>query len=296
MKIVKNIAFTCLLLGLFLMVQSCKKTPENTQTDFKQDMAVVSDAQFLQQFANQFMLTFFKTIYDSTLINTGLSKVDTAKVMLNQVPDTLEIKVEYWYENENNHWHHYDGYGHFRMGTFTYVMDTTFLVSTTGSCSIMVDKLFYFDSLPTNIQNISIEKTGLSAAGNQTFKATFNNMVMSGTYTGKKTRTFSATFNYELFKDATTLYSSPDDYFLFTGNIQGNTTSDYTFNIAIPDTSRYKIDYNCRYTIEGKSNVTISGGPVFSDNILMDYITEDGCANFYQITFPEMFSTKSHIE
>jgi len=293
MKVVKNIVLVSLALGLFVLVQSCKKDPVNTQTDFKQEMAVVKEAQYPQQFANQFMLTFFKSIYDSTLLNTGISEIDNANVTM----DTAKIRVKYWYMNETQHWHHYDGNGHYRMGTFDYLLDSTFLASTTGVCPISVIKTFYFDSLPTNIQNISIEKTGLSAAGNQTFKATFNNITMSGDYADKTTIHFSAEFNYELFKDPSTPYSSSSDYYLFSGNIQGGTTSNLNYNIVIsPDSSRYKIDYQCWYTIEGKSTVTISGGPVPSDNIILNYISGDGCADFYEVTFPGMFSTKSHIE
>ncbi len=297
MKIVKIIFLFSAVLALFLSVQSCKQPPENTQTDFKQELAVIGDAQFQQQFANQFMLTFFKSIYDSTLLNTGLAKIDSAKVVLINPPDTLEIKVEYWYENESNHWHHFDGYGHYRMGTFTYVMDSTFLSADTGSCSILVEKTFYFDSLPVNIQNIDIKKTGLSATGNQTYRAAFNNITLLGDYAGKVTRSFSAVFNYELFKDPSTPYAGNNDYFMFSGNIQGNSLSSKTFNITInPDSDRYKIDYNCRYTIQGKSLVTLSPQADSTNNIVLDYIAEDGCANFYEVTFQGMFSTKSHIE
>lgn len=296
MNVVKNIVLVGLTLMLCLSLQSCKKTPQNSQTDFKKELAVIKEAKYPQQFANQFMLTFFKSIYDSTLLNTGLSKIDSAKVALN-IPDSFDIKVEYWYENENLHWHHYDGYGHYRMGTIIYTMDNTFLTSDKGTCTIFPEKKFYYDSLPTNIENISIEKTGLSPAGNQTFKAIFNNIIMSGTYSGNPTRTFSAEFDYELFKDPSTSYSSNNDYFLFSGNIQGNTTSDYIFNITLDSVQdRYMIDYNCWYTIQGKSTVSISGADVPVNDILLNYIAEDGCSNYYEITFSNLFSTKNHIE
>ena len=293
MKMVNKIAVAALAMGLIILAQSCKKNPVNTQTDFKQEMTALNELQYPQQFANQFMMTFFKSIYDSTLLNTGVSKIDSAKVRM----DTTKIRVEYWYANENQHWHHYDGNGHYRMGTFDYMIDSAFLAATTGVCSISVYKTFYFDSLPTNVQNISIEKTGLSAAGNQTFNATFNNITMSGTYAGKATINFSAEFSYELFKGSSSPYSGNNDYFLFSGNIHGTTPSNYTYDVVIsPDSNRYKIDYQCWYTIEGKSMATLSGSSIPSENILLDYLSEDGCANFYEATFPKVFSTKSRIE
>ena len=293
MKMVHKITIAGMAMVLIALTLSCKKNPDNTQTDFKQEMAVLNEMQYPQLFANQFMMTFFKSIYDSTLLNTGLSQIDSAKVTM----DTAKIRVEYWYMNENRHWHHYDGNGHYRMGTFDYMIDSAFLAATTGVCPISVYKTFYFDSLPTNVQNISIEKTGLSAAGNQTFKATFNNITMSGTYAGKATINFSAEFDYEFFKGSSSPYSGNNDYFLFSGNIHGTTPSNYTYNVLIsPDSSRYKIDYQCWYTIEGKSTVTLSGGSIPVGNILLDYLSEDGCANFYEATFPEVFSTKSRIE
>jgi len=117
---------------LIALTLSCKKNPDNTQTDFKQEMAVLNEMQYPQLFANQFMMTFFKSIYDSTLLNTGLSQIDSAKVTM----DTAKIRVEYWYMNENRHWHHYDGNGHYRMGTFDYMIDSAFLAATTGVCPI----------------------------------------------------------------------------------------------------------------------------------------------------------------
>jgi len=120
---------------------------------------------------------------------------------------------------------------------------------------------------------------------------------MSGTYAGKATINFSAEFDYEFFKGSSSPYSGNNDYFLFSGNIHGTTPSNYTYNVLIsPDSSRYKIDYQCWYTIEGKSTVTLSGGSIPVGNILLDYLSEDGCANFYEATFPEVFSTKSRIE
>jgi len=282
--------------GLFLLLQSCKKNPDNTQTDYKLEMETIKDAQYLQQFSNQFMLTFFKSIYDSTLINTGHAKIDSSNTSLKNENDSLKIRIEYWSSQEHL-WHHIDGYHHYRTGTYTFAADSLFLENNTGDVNILVERTLYFDSLPVNIRNIHISKTGLSSGGNQTFKAIFDGMVMDGTYANKFTYQYSATFNYELFKDPSTPYVSSDDYIMFSGNIAGNTMTGINYQTQIDaDTARYKIDYQCKYTIEGKSVINMESDEIPTNQALLDYISNDGCANNFEITFPNRFFTKSPIE
>ena len=285
-----------LTIGIFLLLQSCKKTPKNTQTDYKLDLETIKDAQYMQQFSNQFMLTFFKSIYDSTLINTGQAKIDSADASLKNENDTLKIRIEYWSSQEHL-WHHIDSYHHYRTGTYTFAADSLFLENDTGDVNILTERTFYFDSLQVNIRNIHISKTGLSSRGNQTFKAIFDGMVMDGTYAGKFTYQYSATYSYELFKDNSTPYVSDDDYFLFSGNIAGNTVTGINYQTQIDaDTSRYKIDFQCKYTIEGKSVINMESDEMPTNQALLDYISDDGCANYFEITFPDKFSSKSPIE
>ena len=282
--------------GLFLLLQSCKKTPENTQTDYKLEMETIKDAQYLQQFSNQFMLTFFKSIYDSTLINTGHAKIDSATASLTNKNDSLNIRIEYWSDQENL-WHHIDSYQHYRTGIYIFAADSLFLENNTGDVTILTERTFYFDSLPVNIHNIHISKTGLSNSGNQTFRAIFDGIVMDGTYANKFTYQFSATFNYELFKDHSTPYISSDDYIIFSGNIAGNTITGVNYQTQIDaDTARYKIDFQCKYTIEGKSVITMESDKMPTNQALLDYISSDGCANYFEITFPDRFSSKRPIE
>jgi len=281
---------------LFVLFQSCKKTPKNTQTDYNKEMITIKDAQYLQQFSNQFMLTFFKSIYDSTLINTGHSKIDSAIASLTNGNDSLKISIEYWSPPQPT-WHHIDSYRHYRTGRFVFEADSLFLENNIGDVNILVIKPFYFDSLPVNISNIHISKTGLSNEGNQTFKAIFDAIVMDGNYADKFTYQFNATFNYELFKDPSTPYASKNDYFLLSGNIGGNIVSGINYQTQIdPDTSRYKIDFQCHYTIEGKSIITLESDEAPVNQAVLNYVSSDGCANYFEIIFPEKFSTKSLIE
>lgn len=281
--------------GIFFLLQSCKKNPENTQTDYALEIETIKDAQYMQQFSNQFMLTFFKSIYDSTLINTGKAKVDSADTKLNYENDSLKIRIEYWSSQEHL-WHHLDSYHHYRTGTYTFATDSLFLENDAGEVNILIERTFYFDSLTVNIRNIHISKTGLSSSGNQTFKAIFDGIVLDGTYAGKFTYKFNATFNYELFKDNSTPYASSDDYFLFSGNIAGNTVTGINYQTQIADTARYKIDFQCKYTIEGKSVINMDSDNMPTKQALLNYLSSDGCANYFEITFPDKFFSKSPIE
>ncbi len=286
--------FILLVFGMFIIV-SCKKHPENTQTDYNRELQAVNSYMYPQQFTNQFMLSFFKSLYDSSLINGEIITLDSAKTIMKNENDTLTIQMEYW-SDDINLWHHIDSYRHFRCGTYRFVADSLFLQSDTGSVTIEVVKPFYYDSLTVNIENIKIAKTG-KTDGNQTFRVLFENMVMDGTYAGKFTWKFNADFTYVLYKDETTPYLSPDDYYLFSGTMSGNTPVDIGYGIKIsPDTSRYKINYNCFYTIEGKSVLEMHGVGINNNVSYIDFIKEDGCNNQYEVTFPEQMTTKGSIE
>ena len=287
-----------LMLGFVLLEQSCKKHPKNTQTDYNKELITVKESMFPQQFANQFMLSFFKSLYDSVLITTGQSKIDSASVKMTNQNNTLCIRFDYWSnpDKPDNIWHHHDSYSHYRAGTYSFIADSLFLTNHTGTVDILVEKEFYYDSLPVDIRKIHISKTGLSQNGNQTFNVVFDDLTMSGTYAHKTSCSFNAEFNYELFND-NRVYSGSNDFYLFSGTISGNTSTDVNYKIEIDaDTARYKIDYQCFYTIEGKSIVNYYGDENIKPKAFLDFITDDGCSNQYQITLPEIFSTKSSIE
>ena len=297
MKVNKIILLTCLVAGLFLFTQSCKKYPENTQKDYNIEMLTIKNSMYPQQFANQFMLTFFKASYDSLLINTGSSKIDSAKSNLTTFGDTSQTTIEYWYSGSGHFWHHIDSYGHYRMGTYSFITDTNYYKSTEGVVEIEIMQPFYFDSLLVNLGNIHIEKTGISTGGNQTFHVVFDHIIMDGFYAQKFTWRINAEFDYELFKINPSPYLKDNDYFLFSGTISGNSPTGINYATQIsPDTARYKIDCQCRYTTEGKSTLTLSGDDIKDEKTFLSFISSDGCANYFEITFPETFTTKSPIE
>ena len=287
-----------LMAGFLLLEQSCKKHPENTQTNFSKELITVKESMFPLQFANQFMLSFFKSIHDTALINSGLSKIDSASVKMTKQNNTHCIRFEYWSnpDNHNTIWHHHDSYNHYRAGTYSFITDSLFLKDTSGNVKIMVEREFYYDSLPVDIRKIHISKTGLSQNDNQTFKVVFDDLTMSGTYAHKSSYSFKAEFNYEQYSD-NQVYSGNNDFYLFSGSISGNTSTGVNYEIEInPDTARYKIDYHCFYTIEGKSIVNYYGDENIQPKAFLDFISDDGCSNQYLITVPEIFSTKSSIE
>jgi hypothetical protein len=286
-----------LIAGFILLEQSCKKHPKNTQTDYNKELITVKESMFPQQFANQFMLSFFKSIHDTALINSGFSKIDSASVKMTNQNDTLCIRFEYW-TNPHNHtniWHHHDSYNHYRAGTYSFIADSLFLTSHTGNVEILVEKEFYYDSLPVDIRKIHISKTGLNQNGNQTFKVIFDDLTMNGNYAHKASCSFKAEFNYELYSN-NRVYSGNNDFYLFSGNISGNTSVGINYEIEIDPDTRYKIDYHCFYTIEGKSTVNYYGDENIQPKAFLDFISEDGCSNQYTITIPEIFSTMSSIE
>jgi len=282
---------------MFILVESCKKHPENTQTDFNLELLTVSDYMYPQQFTNQFMLTVFKSLYDSTLINTGHGKIDSATVTRTVSGDTIDTDIIYWYSGEDAHWHHNDGYGHRRMGTIIVRTDTNFYKSSEGNIELIVKHPFYYDSMMVNVQNIYISKTGLSENGNQLFKVIFDHIVLDGTYAHKFTRNLNASFNYEIVKDNSTPWKSENDFILISGTISGNTKTGINYSTNINSgTNRYKLGYQCRYIIEGSSSIVLNGNGYANDTALVDFISNDGCSNYYQITIPNEMTTKSPIE
>ena len=280
-----------------LFTISCKKHPENTRVDYNHELTTVAEYLYPQQFTDQFILSFFKSFYDSTLRFQGITTIDSAKTTLKNSNDSLIVEMEYW-TSDTHLWHHIDPYRHYRCGTYQFITDSLFMFSDTGTVTINIVKPFYYDSLQTNINNIKIVKTR-GDSGNEIFNVKFENIVMDGNYANKFTWRFNADFTYELFKDASTPFLSNNDYFLFSGNISGNLPSGDQYNVRIDtDTARYKIDYLCKYIVEGKAAFGLESESFIDNDSLLyiDFLTEDGCNNLYQITVPGKMSTKSPIE
>ncbi len=280
-----------------LFAVSCKKHPKNTQVDYNHELSTVAEYLYPQQFTDQFMLSFFKSIYDSSLRYHQVATIDSAKTTLTNSNDTLIIEMEYW-TSDVHLWHHIDPYLHYRCGTYQFISDSLFLYNDSGTVTVNIVKPFYYDSLLTNLDNIKIVKTK-NNNGNYVFKVSFRNIVMDGNYANKFTWRFNADFTYELFKDASTSFRSNNDYFLFSGNISGNLPSGDQYNVRIDaDTARFKFNYLCKYLIEGKAAFGLkSKNYINTDSLLyIDFLTEDGCNNLYQITVPGKMSTKSPIE
>ena len=277
------------------LLTSCKKHPDNTMVDYNVELQTISEYMYLQQFADQFMQTFFKAVYDSTLISQGFAKIDSAMVNYQNQHDTMRIQVVYWH-SEQNDWHHIDSYKHYRMGFFSFLSDSLFLERDTGRVVIEVEKPFYFDSLNVNIQNIDIRKTGINDKGRQQFRVEFRDMVMSGERYHKFTYRFSAAFDYELVRNGATGSLTDEDYLLIKGNIAGNTKTRIGFHFETGTDTLLELVPACRFLRGGKGVLTMEGSNVPQNKSVIDYVASDGCANYYEVDFMNGFKTGGMIE
>jgi len=139
---------------LMVFVSSCKKRTENTMVDYSYGVGVSGDYALAQHFSISLANTYFKCIYDSTLMESGHSIIDEAHVYYS--PDSVyQMKIIY------PEWGNNDGYGNWRQGEVHIRADGGFF-NTAQDVEFVFDKFnFRKDTLAAH--NYSIKYLGGSS-------------------------------------------------------------------------------------------------------------------------------------
>lgn len=144
------LALMLFLIGILLTALSCKEN-NNSMIDYSYGVAISSDYASAQHLSISIANTYFKCIYDSTLINTGMATIDEAEV--EYYPDSLfQLKIIY------PEWGTDDGYGNWRQGEIHIKADGGFFNENEDVDFYFKD--FYFTKDTITAHNYSIKYLG----------------------------------------------------------------------------------------------------------------------------------------
>lgn len=263
MKIRYIASFTILL----LIVVSCKK--ENTRYSYQDGIEGAQNFVVAQQMMTQLLNTYFKSLTDSVLLADKQAKIDGADVYYYDEPERILIKYPWW--------GNYDGYGHWRMNYYEAIPRTSFSDDGVEVDIVFTNFLFDKDTLIT--KNIVVQHQGKTDGVNDHFAVSADRIDLIYADT---TGTLSFSFDQLniRYKDPATYYTSSEDKFSVSGNLDGTTRSLLNFQSTIQADSVLLNSFNCIYLREG--NVTV-GIESFEYPTSVYFPNQDTCRNEYLI-------------
>jgi len=267
-----KISYRLIVAGVFFLMiffnSSCHK--ENTSFSYTQATETVSSYVEAQQMTDLLLNTYFKSITDSLLLNTGASEIDGANV--SYTFDPPKITIQYPYSKP-------DGYGHYRKGIYEAISETGFLDST-DVVKISFEN-FYYDNDSLNIHNITIINKGTENA-NSVFSVFGSELYrLSEDSTGRKSYIkFQLQQEFVRHKDVASAYHTQNDYFSISGDLMGVARNSFTFSSSTADTNTLTSAYNCNWLKSGVANIYL---PEFIYSSIADFSLDGECVNMYSI-------------
>ena len=258
-----------LFVGILLSIMSCNKT-ENSYDSFHRGMESSKQYVDAQQMMTQIMNTYFKSITDSLLLNTGTSWVDAANIR--QYNDTLNhLIIEY------PAWGNEDGYGHYRQGIIEATTNAGFL-ETNAIVNIRFIN-FLYDLSPLAVDSMVLVNQGKVDGKNQKYKLDAKRIEM---HYADSSGIFSFSMNemFTVYKAAGTFYTSHKDSIGIYGNLNGTTKNNLVFDAECVEDSAMLYAYSCNW---------LKGGPVnletkdFKYTSILYFSEPDTCANLFLI-------------
>jgi len=146
-----NIIISVLLSLGVLLSTSCKKTNENNIVNYDYGVKSTSDYASAQHLSISLANTYFKAVYDTSLINTGTSSIDGADVKY--YPDSVfQLRIIY------PSWGRDDGYGNWRQGEIHIQANGGFFNEDANTNFLFVDFSFTKDNIIAH--NYSVKYLG----------------------------------------------------------------------------------------------------------------------------------------
>jgi len=233
-----------LLIGVLLMFSfACKK--ENTRFSYQDGINGAKSFVTAQQMMVQLLNTYFKSLTDSAFLAGNSVKIDGADVLYFEDPERILIRYPWWGND--------DGYGHWRMNTYEAFPRTEFSDPDVVVDIIFNDFLFDKDTLP--VHNLVVKNRGKIDGVNDHFEVSAS--LVERRYSDS-TGMLSFSFNqlYIRHKDPNTVYTSPDDYFFITGELNGTSKDLLVFHSTIEADSALLDSFSCNWLKSGVAGVT----------------------------------------
>ena len=242
---------------------ACRK--ENTRFSYKDGIEGARSFTTAQQMMAQLLNTYFKSLTDSALISGNPAKIDGADVFYYQDPERLLIKYPWWGAQ--------DGYGHWRMNTYEAFPRTEFSDPEVIVDIIFNDFLYDKDTLP--VHDLVVRSRGKIDGINDHFEVSAG--LVERRY-ADSTGILSFSFNqlYVRHKDPNTVYTSPDDYFLVNGKLDGTSKGLLVFHSTIEADSALLDGFSCTWLKSGAASVSTER---FKYLAFVYFPDQDSCSN-----------------
>jgi len=258
-----------LLLGvLIISLIACQK--KNTRIDYNHGINAGRTYVAAQQMMTQLLNTYFKSLTDSVLIETGESQIDGAAIYYNNAPEeSILIKYPIWGND--------DGYGHWRINSYTAIPRTDFADPEVTVDITFSDFLYDKDTLI--VKNLVVNALGKTDGVNDHYNVSADHVeIIYRDTTGMMSFDFDQ--QYVLHKDKGTIYTSPDDYFMIGGTMKGITKGMLSFHSEINADSVVMDSYSCTWLKAGI--ITVETTP-FTYYSYVNFPKQDTCFNEYAI-------------
>jgi hypothetical protein len=219
---------------------------------------------------NLLLNTYFKSITDSMLIVEHTSEIDGAVVNYTENPEE-KIVIEYPY------WGCDDDCGHVRAGTIVAKPNNGFYDSLSVIQLNFNNFVYDYDAITVN--GMTITNLGRLDGMNYAFhiKAASVQRIYADT---SGVTTFNMDQYFISYKDPSTIFHSPEDYFKVYGTMNGtsSTGNEYTANI---NDQEYIVDqFSCRWSKQGPATLSFASQP-YGAFIL--FPGADTCQNKYAV-------------
>lgn len=269
----RSIVFFGLIFMLLtgLLVSSCKKD-DNSYNSYNDVIDATQDYVNGQQMMVLILNTYFKSISDSLLLETGRSHIDGASVYLKDgSPDTLLIRYPDWGTN--------DGYGHWRSGDIKVCLGQGFL-------NPEVPNQFRFDGFRYDKDSLRVDSLFVQYLGDvdaqsdlfHVFSDTIRHIFLDSSGTSK----FWMKQSFIRYKDPSSEYHTALDRFDISGLIGGISRAGMNYSTEIPEDPALYNQFNCSFLKQGP--LTIDFADTTQQGIIY-FSKVDTCANQYVVEF-----------
>lgn len=263
MTLIKALSVS-LFIGLIFTNISCKKD-NNTMVNYDYGVVVTTDYASVQHLNISIVSTYFKAIYDTVLMNTGISNIDGA--LIEYSPDSLfQLKIIY------PDWGNDDGYGNLRQGEIN-------ITANGGFFSVDENAKFYFNNFYFTKDTITADLFEIKYIGREESNEKFQII------TDNEKRHFvdsTGSIVFSSIQNYTVTFNDTDQYkpenLLISGSLNGISRNDGLFQ----STSKVDLlsDFECNWMKQGEIEILIDesefDGTVFFSN-------PEECENWYNL-------------
>ena len=269
-SILSSVIFLVLITGL--LFSSCKKD-DNSYHSYNTGIDATKDYVIAQQMLVLILNTYFKSISDSLLINTGHNNnIDGANVYLKSgIKDTLIIRYPWWGTD--------DGQDHYRAGDIKVCANEGFLNPGVPYHLNFIN--FMYDKDTLRVDSLNIIYLGVVSGQSELFQVSSDSIFQVFADTSG-VNIFNMQQSFLRIKNTTSEYYTLEDKFEISGLFNGFSREEVHYSTDISGEQPLLNQFDCSFLKQGPvpihfTDTTYNGTIYFSD--------ADTCVNQYVVEF-----------